>query len=116
MDSLRVDFGVIKIKKRDYKEAKKKNQKLDYEFADFLESFEHKKGDIVAGTNGAQKIRMARADKGKSGGYRIYYYFCFETKIYLLRLYAKSDIEELGLKEKIEIFEIIKTIKSNSDK
>ena len=59
---------------------------------------------------------MARADKGKSGGYRIYYYFCFETKISLLRLYAKSNIEELSLKEKIEIFEIIKTIKSNSDK
>ena len=51
MDSLRVDFGVIKIKKRDYKEAKKKNQKLDDEFADFINSFEHTKGDAVTGTN-----------------------------------------------------------------
>lgn len=101
--------------KKDYKEAKKKNQKLDDEFADFVDSFRHTKGDVVAGTNGAQKIRMARADKGKSGGYRIYYYFCFETKVYLLRFYAKSSTEELSLKEKIEIFEIIKTIKSTTN-
>ena len=109
-------FAFLDKFKKDYKEAKKKNQKLDDEFADFLESFRHTKGDIVAGTNGAQKIRMAGFGKGKSGGYRIYYYFCFETKVYLLRLYAKSNTDELTLKEKIEIFEIIKTIKLNSDK
>ena len=110
------EFAFLDKFKRDYKEAKKKNEKLDDEFADFINSFEHTKGDVVAGTNGAQKIRMAGFGKGKSGGYRIYYYFCFETKVYLLRLYPKSNTEELSLKEKIEIFEIIKTIKSNTDK
>jgi hypothetical protein len=96
---------------KDYKEAKKKNPKLDEEFESFIVEFNHTLGDAVKGTGGAQKIRMSRADKGKSGGYRVYYYFTINDKIYLLRFYPKSDKEELSIKEKIEIFEIVKAIK-----
>ena len=38
----------------------KKNPTLDADFEEFLKTFEHTKGDVVSGTNGAQKIRMAR--------------------------------------------------------
>jgi hypothetical protein len=44
-------FAFLDKFKKDYKEAKKKNQKLDDEFADFINSFEHTKGDAVTGTN-----------------------------------------------------------------
>ena len=66
-----------------------------------LEDYERDKETLYVLQNSYLMRRIAESSK---------------TKIYLLRLYAKSDIEELGLKEKIEIFEIIKTIKSNSDK
>ena len=106
-------FSFLDKFKKDYKDAKKKNPKLDEEFEDFLEVFEHTAGDFVVGASGAQKIRLARGACGKSGGYRVYYYYAVENKIYLLRLYAKNDITDLSIKEKIEISEIIKFIKAN---
>lgn len=110
---LEYTFAFLDKFKKDYKEAKKKNQTLDDDFGDFLERFSHTKGDMVSGTNGAQKIRLSRADKGKSGGYRVYYYYAFENKIYLLRLFSKSNQSDISIKEKVEISEIIKSIKAN---
>jgi mRNA-degrading endonuclease RelE of RelBE toxin-antitoxin system len=106
------NFTFLPKFQKDYKEAKKKNYQLDDDFSELLQNFDHTKGDTVSHTNGAQKIRMSRANMGKSSGYRIYYYFAFEDKIYLLRMYAKSEKEELDLKSKIEIAEIISAIKS----
>jgi mRNA-degrading endonuclease RelE of RelBE toxin-antitoxin system len=109
---LNYSFAFLSKFKKDYKEAKKKNHQLDEEFSKFIEDFNHLKGDVVVGTSGARKIRMAGAQKGKCGGYRIYYYFEFESKIYLLRFFAKNIQEDLSIKEKIEITEIIQAIKS----
>ena len=110
---LKYTFAFLDKFKRDYKEAKKKNQSLDDDFEDFLENFNHTKGDIVSGTNGTQKIRLSRADKGKRGGYRVYYYYAFENKIYLLRLFSKNNQSDISIKEKVEVSEIIKAIKAN---
>jgi len=33
-------------------------------------------GDVIPGTGGARKLRVAGRGKGKSGGYRIISYFC----------------------------------------
>jgi len=56
---------------------------------------------------------MPRANKGKNGGYRVYYFFLVGEKIYLLRLFAKSEQDELSIKEKIQMAEIIKAIQRN---
>lgn len=102
--------------KKDYKDAKKKNPALDTDFEEFLKAFDPARGDTVSGTSGAQKIRMPRANKGKSSGYRVYYFFTLGEKIYLLRLFAKSEQEELSIKEKIQLAEIIKAIQANGKK
>lgn len=111
---LKYSFAFLDKFKKDYKEAKKKNSTFDTDFEEFLKTFEHTKGDVVSGTNGAQKIRMARANKGKSAGYRVYYFFVLREKIYLLRLFSKSEQEELSIKEKIQMAEIIQAIRTKS--
>ena len=46
---------------------------------------------VIAGTGGFRKARWARPGKGKSGGFRIIYYFAAEGgRIYLASIYAKS--------------------------
>lgn len=76
--------------KKDYKDAKKKNPTLDTEFEEFLKAFDPARGDTVSGTSGAQKIRMPRANKGKSSGYRVYYFFTLGEKIYLCKVICKK--------------------------
>lgn len=65
-------FIPIRLFLRDYKNNKKHNPNLSSDFDNFLNTFDHAKGNTVAGTNGAKKIRMAKSGKGKSGSYRIY--------------------------------------------
>jgi hypothetical protein len=48
-------------------------------------------GDLITGTGGARKIRIAGRGKGKSGGYRvIHYYAADDVPIFLLALYSKG--------------------------
>jgi len=97
--------------KKDYKLSKKKNVHLDNDFSQFLENFNADEGVLVSATNGAKKVRFSKANSGKSGSYRVYYYFELEDKVYLLRLFAKNQQSELSMKEKIAISEIVKAIK-----
>jgi len=49
-------------------------------------------GDIIQGTYGVRKIRVARGGKGKRGGARVLYYFRDAHEIiYLMYAYAKSQ-------------------------
>lgn len=49
-------------------------------------------GVVEPGTGGARKIRLPRIGTGKSGGYRvIYFYHTKESQLWLLDIYAKSD-------------------------
>jgi mRNA-degrading endonuclease RelE of RelBE toxin-antitoxin system len=46
---------------------------------------------VIAGTGGFRKARWARQGKGKSGGFRVIYYFADEVgRIYMASIYAKS--------------------------
>mgnify|MGYP003387389611 CR=1 FL=1 len=47
-------------------------------------------GDIIAGTGGFKKLRWARPNAGKSGGFRVIY-FVARTAIYPVLIYAKND-------------------------
>ena len=44
------------------------------------------------------KIRIKNSDKnkGKRGGYRIYYYLKIDEKVFLLTIYDKSEIEMIN--------------------
>ena len=58
-------------------------------------------GDVIAGTGGLRKIRMAAKGHGKRGGARvIYYYFSCASQIALLLAYAKNEAENLTTAQK----------------
>lgn len=55
-------------------------------------------GDLIRGSGGIRKVRVAAQQKGKSGGARVIYYFYNETiPLFLLDIYAKS--EKIDLKK-----------------
>jgi mRNA-degrading endonuclease RelE of RelBE toxin-antitoxin system len=52
---------------------------------------------VIPGTGGFRKARWARLGKGKSGGFRVIYYFLVEPgRIYMAQIYAKSRRETLS--------------------
>ncbi len=53
-------------------------------------------GDLIKGTGGVRKIRIAARGRGSRGGARvIYYYVARRLTVYLLLAYAKGDSDDL---------------------
>ncbi len=58
-------------------------------------------GVIMPETGGVRKLRWARPGQGKSGGYRIIYYFHNDAiPLFLLTLYGKSEKANLTTAER----------------
>jgi len=52
---------------------------------------------VIPGSGGFRKARWARRGKGKSGGYRVIYFFLAEPgRIYMAAIYAKARKETLS--------------------
>jgi hypothetical protein len=52
---------------------------------------------VIPGAGGFRKARWARRGKGKSGGFRVIYFFLAEPgRIYMAAIYAKSRMEPLS--------------------
>lgn len=61
-------------------------------------------GDVIQGTGGLRKVRVAAKGKGKKGGARvIYYYFDNFNRFYLLTIYAKNEVTDLTSDEKNQL-------------
>ena len=57
-------------------------------------------GDIMAGTGGARKLRFKRPGTGKSGGYRIIFYYAgLDVPIFLLNVFTKGERANLSKAE-----------------
>jgi hypothetical protein len=68
---------------------------------------------VIPGTGGARKARVARGNKGKSGGARIIYYVMIRgDALYLIDVYAKGEKENLTDDEKNEIRELIEELEA----
>ena len=58
-------------------------------------------GKIMEGTGGVRKLRWAREGEGKSGGYRVIYYFHSERiPLFALLIYGKKEKANLTQAEK----------------
>ncbi|MCH8896529.1 MAG: type II toxin-antitoxin system RelE/ParE family toxin, partial [Proteobacteria bacterium] len=58
-------------------------------------------GDLIQGTGGIRKVRIAVKGKGKSGGVRVVYYYYNETlPIFLLTVFAKNEKDNLTKAER----------------
>ena len=69
------------------------------------------KGDLIAGTGGLRKVRMATDGQGKSGSARVIYFLATAEVIYLLLAYAKNEKESLTAAEKAELKQLTKLLK-----
>ncbi len=57
-------------------------------------------GDVIPGSRGIRKVRMAGAGRGKRGGFRVIYTILIEgTLLVLLDGYSKSDKDDLTADE-----------------
>jgi hypothetical protein len=57
-------------------------------------------GDVIPGSGGLRKVRMAGGGRGKQGGFRVVYVLLVNRQVAaLLRGYAKSDQEDLTAEE-----------------
>jgi len=58
-------------------------------------------GDIVEGTGGARKVRIPKAGKGKSGGYRVMtYYMNADRPVFLVTVISKGQRANLTDQQK----------------
>jgi hypothetical protein len=58
-------------------------------------------GELIPGTGGARKFRLAGRGKGKSGGYRVItYYAGEESPIFLLDVYGKGRRSDISMAER----------------
>ncbi|MHC1711909.1 MAG: type II toxin-antitoxin system RelE/ParE family toxin [Solidesulfovibrio sp.] len=61
-------------------------------------------GVRIEGTGGLRKIRWARKNEGKSGGYRVVYYFYdVNFPVFLITIYAKNAQENISNEERNEL-------------
>jgi hypothetical protein len=61
-------------------------------------------GDVIAGTGGFRKLRIALKGGGKSSGSRVIYFLCDTTMpVFLMQIYAKNEKASLSAAEKNEL-------------
>lgn len=69
-------------------------------------------GDLIPGTGGIRKLRVALSGQGKRGGARVIYYLLDETiPVYALAIYAKARKIDLKPEEKRALSELAAAIK-----
>lgn len=57
-------------------------------------------GAVIKGSGGLRKLRWSAGGKGKRGGVRIIYYWLVrDNQIFLLSIYAKSEVDDLTRSE-----------------
>jgi len=68
-------------------------------------------GDVIQGTGGCRKIRVAGRGKGKSGGYRTITFFSgVGMPVFLLAVFGKGERSDLSQKERNALRDITKGI------
>lgn len=70
------------------------------------------RGDLVKGSGGIRKFRVALEGKGKSGGIRVFYFDVPHKGVcYLLFILKKSESENITAMEKKELREVVQILK-----
>lgn len=72
------------------------------------------KGDLIQGTGGLRKVRMATRGQGKSGSARVIYFLATAETIYLVLAYTKSEKESLTQAEKSSLKQVTQQLKGEA--
>ena len=74
-------------------------------------------GEIMRGTGGVRKVRVALPGRGKSGGARVIYYFHSETlPLFALTVFAKNERANLTLAERNAMASVVRAIKQQFER
>jgi hypothetical protein len=69
-------------------------------------------GEVMRGTGGVRKVRVALAGRGKSGGARVIYYFHSERlPVVALTVFAKNERANLTAAERNAMAVVVRAIK-----
>ena len=69
-------------------------------------------GDVIQGTNGIRKLRLALPHKGKRGSTRVLYVdFAVYERIYLLLIYPKNKVSDISEKEKAGLTKMVNALR-----
>jgi hypothetical protein len=72
------------------------------------------KGDLMQGTGGLRKIRVAFENRGKSSSARVCYVdFAVYERIYLITAYTKNEKDNLSKEERNNVKKLIKLLENN---
>jgi hypothetical protein len=67
-------------------------------------AYNPKAGNLVQGTGGIRKVRWAREDEGKRGGFRVIYFFYSEhIPLFALNIFAKNEKANISQSERNEL-------------
>lgn len=69
------------------------------------------KGNLIEGTGGLRKVRMAASGQGKSSSVRVIYFLATAEIIYLVFAYPKNVKDNLTNAEKAELKKLTKLLK-----
>ncbi|SFI90238.1 RelE toxin of RelE / RelB toxin-antitoxin system [Nitrosomonas sp. Nm34] len=69
------------------------------------------KGNLIQGTGGLRKVRMAASGQGKSSSVRVIYFLATAEIIYLILAYPKNVKDNLTNAEKAELKKLTKLLK-----
>jgi hypothetical protein len=65
-------------------------------------------GDLIEGTGGIRKLRWGRANRGKSSGVRVIYYFHDERMpLFLLTIFGKNEQANLSKAERNDLAKLV---------
>ena len=93
-----MNFETSSLFDKQSKQLSKKFSLLKNDLEDFVNNFEDYHTTATNIKINLFKVRLSNSNKnkGKSAGYRIYYYLKINDAVYLLTIYNKSQIESIN--------------------
>ena len=93
-----VNFETVTKFDKDVKKLSKKYNLIKQDLQDFIFNFDDAHKEAISIKNNLFKVRVSNSNKnkGKSAGYRVYYYLKINVTVYLLTIYDKSQIESIN--------------------
>ncbi len=104
------EVKLIEKAKKDIKKLYKRYKKVKLDLLEVIDELEKNPFIGIHLTNSVYKIRMKNSsiNKGKSGGFRVIYYVIIDDKeVLILKVFSKSDLENITNEEIINILKEI---------
>jgi mRNA-degrading endonuclease RelE of RelBE toxin-antitoxin system len=93
-----VKFETLPLFDKQFKKLAKKYSLIKDDIESFIYNFDSLHQQAISIKNNIYKIRVSNSNKnkGKSAGYRVYYYVKVDEMVYLITIYDKSEIQMIN--------------------